>query len=153
MSSSQSKGLTISKELTQEVLEFIAHQPANPGPNGASGGQIGYKEARRILENGGEERAAYLNRFQEQNPQYSIQSINVAGARSDLNMQYETQAQHQRNNAGIQAQNTSNTQEVQHQANAAGLDKTRLDQEKAESPSKRYSIKAAVLEQIKNTEG
>jgi hypothetical protein len=25
MSSSQSKGLTISKELTQEVLEFIAH--------------------------------------------------------------------------------------------------------------------------------
>ena len=158
ISSSQSKGLTISKELTQEVLEFIAHQPANPGPNGSSGGQIGYKEARRILENGGEERAAYLNRFQEKNPQYSIQSINVAGAQQALETRYETQAQHQRNNAGVQAQNTSNAQEVQHHANAAGLDKTRFDkarleQEKAESPQKDNSMKAAVLEQIKNTEG
>ena len=148
ISSSQSKELTISKELTQEVLEFIAHQPANPGPNGASGGQIGYKEARRILESGGEERAAYLNRFQEQNPQYSIQSINVAGARSDLNMQYETQAQHQRKSAGVQAQNASNTQEVQHHAKVVGL-----DHEKAETLQKDNSIKAAVLEQIKNTGG
>ncbi|MBL8675881.1 MAG: conjugal transfer protein TraG N-terminal domain-containing protein, partial [Alphaproteobacteria bacterium] len=157
ISSSQSKGLIINKELNQEILEFIAHQPANPGPNGVSGGSIGYKEARRIFEQGGEERAAYLKRFQEENPQYSIQSINVAGARSDLNMQYEAQAQHQRGNVVVQAQNTSNTQEVQHHAKAAGLDKTRLDktrleQEKAESPQKEYSIKAAILEQIKNTE-
>lgn len=36
---SQSKGITISKELTQEVLEFIAHQPAN-SINGTSGSQI-----------------------------------------------------------------------------------------------------------------
>ncbi|MBY0500445.1 MAG: conjugal transfer protein TraG N-terminal domain-containing protein [Alphaproteobacteria bacterium] len=152
MSSSQSKGITINKELNQEILEFIAHQPANPGPDGSSGGSMGYKEARRIVENGGEERAAYLNRFQEQNPQYSIQSINVAGVRSDLNRQYEAQAQHQRNNAGVQAQNTSNTQEVQHHANATGLDKTCLEPKNAESPQKDNSIKAVVLEQIKNTE-
>ncbi|WP_291398190.1 hypothetical protein, partial [Acinetobacter sp.] len=163
LNSSQSKGLIINKELNQEILEFIAHQPANPGPNGVSGGSIGYKEARRIFEQGGEERAVYLNRFQEENPQYSIQTINVAGARSDLNRQYEAQAQHQRGNAGVHAQNTSNTQEVQQQAKAVGLDKTgfdktrfdrtRLEQENAESPQKEYSIKVAVLEQIKNTEG
>jgi hypothetical protein len=132
MSSSQSKGLTISKELTQEVLEFIAHQPTNPGPDGASGGEIGYKEARRIIENGGDERASYLKHFQEAHPQYTIQSINVAGAQSALQTQYETQAQQHRNDAGIQAQHQANTQDVQHQANAAGVAKasleTRLDQ-------------------------
>lgn len=102
-SSSESKAITISKELTQEALEFIAHQPANPGPDGVSGGQIGYKEARRILEHGGGERAAYLKRFQEENPQYSIQSINVHGAQQQLDMQYETQAQAHRNSADTQA--------------------------------------------------
>lgn len=120
-SSSQSKGLTINKELTQEVLAFIAHQPANPGPTGVSGGHIGYKEARRILENGGEERAFYLKRFQEENPHYSIQSINVRGEESALNARYETQAQQQRNNANIQKQHSSNTQSVQNQAIHAGL--------------------------------
>ncbi len=139
MSSSQSKGLTISKELTQEALEFIAHQPTNPGPDGASGGEIGYKEARRILENGGDERASYLKRFQETHPQYTIQSINVAGAQSALQSQYEIQAQQHRNNAGIQSQHQANTQDVQHQANAAALAKasleTRLDQTRLDQAS------------------
>ena len=128
MSSSQSKGITISKELTQEVLEFIAHQPTNPGPDGASGGEIGYKEARRIIENGGDERASYLKGFQEAHPQYTIQSIDVAGAQSALQTQYETQAQQHRNDAGIQAQYQTNTQDVQHQANSAALNQTRLEQ-------------------------
>ena len=110
------------------MLEFIAHQPANPGPNGASGGQIGYKEARRILENGGAERAAYLNRFQEENPQYSIRSINVRGTKQELDMQYKTQVQHHRNSAGIQVQNTSNVQSVHQHATDAGFDKPRIEQ-------------------------
>ncbi|MBL8677001.1 MAG: hypothetical protein JNJ47_06245, partial [Alphaproteobacteria bacterium] len=126
--SSESKAITISKELTQEVLEFIAHHPANPGPNGASGGQIGYKEARRILENGGAERAAYLKRFQEENPQYSIQSINVRGTESTLNAQYEAQVQHHRNSADIQAQNASNVQSVHQHAKDARFDKARIEQ-------------------------
>jgi hypothetical protein len=126
--SSESKAITISKELTQEVLEFIAHQPTNPGPNGVSGGQIGYKEARRILEQGGAERAAYLKRFQEKNPQYSIQSINVRGEESILNTQYETQAQHHRNSANVQAQNASNVQSVHQHAKDAGFDKKHLEQ-------------------------
>jgi len=133
MSSSQSKGITISKELTQEVLEFIAHQPTNPGPDGSSGGEIGYKEARRILENGGDERASYLKHFQEAHPQYTIQSINAVGAQSALQSQYETQAQQHRSNAGIQAQYQTNTQDVQHQANASALNQTRLDQASLET--------------------
>jgi len=160
MSSSQSKGLTISKELTQEVLEFIAHQPANPGPDGSSGGPVGHKEALRILENGGDERAAYLNRFQEQNPYYSIQSINVAGGQQALSTHYETQAQHQRSTSGVQIQLSSNSQAVQGQAQAAGLIKAglikaslikaNLDQG-ITNPQESSSVKEAVLAQIKDT--
>lgn len=80
ISSSQSQSLSINKDLTQNVLEYIAHQPVNPGPNGTAGGQIGYKNARRILDEGSGEREAYLARFQEENPQYAIQSINSTKA-------------------------------------------------------------------------
>lgn len=38
------------------------------GLNWESKGQIGYEGARRIIENGGPEREAYLKRFQEENP-------------------------------------------------------------------------------------
>ncbi len=127
-SASESKAITISKELTQEALAFIAHQPANPGTNGASGGQIGYKEARRLLENGGAERASYLKRFQEDNPQYSVQSINARGAEAVFNTQYETQAQHHRNSPSIQTQNASNIQSVYQHAKEAGFDKEHLEQ-------------------------
>jgi conjugal transfer mating pair stabilization protein TraG len=156
ISSNQSKGITINKELTQEVLEFIAHHPANPGIKNLSGGhidrgQIGYKEARRIFEGGGEERASYLKRFQEQNPQYSIQSINVDGAESALNTQYEAQTQQQRNSAGIQTQNSSNIQGVQSQAQAAGLTQSPLDQQNKENTQNNDSVKKAVLDQIKDT--
>lgn len=155
ISSSQSKGITITKELTQEVLEFIAHQPANSITgtlgNQIDSGQIGYKEARRILENGGEERAIYLKRFQEQNPQYSIQSINVDGTKSTLNTQYETQAQQQRKSANIQAQNASNAQDVQNQAQTAELTQSPLNQQNKESTQKDNSVKKAVLDQIEDT--
>ncbi|OJW49671.1 MAG: hypothetical protein BGO67_03970 [Alphaproteobacteria bacterium 41-28] len=128
ISSNQSKGLTINKELTQEVLEFIAHQPVNPGPNGLSGGQIGYKEARHILDQGGEERAAYLKSFQEENPQYYIQSINVRGAQQQLDMQYEVQARYHKDSAGIRAQNMAHIQEIQHLAQEAGFDRSNTNQ-------------------------
>ncbi|MBX9621601.1 MAG: conjugal transfer protein TraG N-terminal domain-containing protein [Alphaproteobacteria bacterium] len=156
ISSSQSKGITISKELTQEVLEFIAHQPANPASGSSEGqidrGQIGYKEARRILESGGEERATYLKRFQEQNPQYSIQSINGVGAELALNAQYEAQVQQQQNSTDIQAQNSSNIQTIQSQAEAAGLTQSPFDQKKKENAQKDDSVKKAVLDQIKDSD-
>lgn len=169
ISSSQSKGLTISKEFGQEVLEFIAHQPINPGPHlmgshlmgpdGSSGGEIGYKAARHILQNGGEERAGYLNRFQETHPEYTIQSINVAGEQSALKSQYETQAQQLRTQSSIQTQHQTNTQTVQNQAKAEGLDKMSFDKvslDKTSLDSKatevsQSSVKGFVTKQLKET--
>lgn len=119
--SSQSKSLAINKNLIQEALKFIAHQPINPGPNGSSGGIIGYSEARRIIEAGGEEGTAYVQRFLEQNPQYSIQSINVSGEQRNLKAQYEALAHQTKNTDGIQAQNLTNTQGLHQQAREANL--------------------------------
>lgn len=150
ISSNQSKGLTISKELTQEVLEFIAHQPENAGPMGTTGGQIGYDRARHILEKGGDERAAYLSRFQEANPQYTIQSVNVAGAQSALNSQYETQAQQYRNDGGIQTQHQANTQSVQIQAKAAGLDQEERKSSQGEGSDQ--SVRTSVQKQLEETD-
>ena len=145
ISSSQGKSFTVNKDLTQDILSFIAHQPSNPGPNGTSGGQIGYKEARRILENGGEEREAYLKSFQAQNPQYAIQSINVAGHQSTLKAQYETQAQQQRSRSGAQAQHLTNTQGVQHRAQEKGI--SFEDKPPSSSP-----VKQNTLAQLKERE-
>ncbi len=147
-SSSQSKALTVQKELTQAVFEFIAHQPSNPGPNGLSGGKIGHKEALRILNENGEESAIYRKCFQEKNPQYSIQAINVAGAQKALSMHYESEAQQYKNNTDVSAQNASNIQDVEQRSKEAGLDRTKanldqtqfdqtsIHQKKAESPQK-----------------
>jgi conjugal transfer mating pair stabilization protein TraG len=90
ISSGQSKNLSLSKNLTQDVLDFISKQPVNMGPSGGETGQIGYEGARRILENGGEERNAYLQRFQEENPQYAIESINSQGANDKFNKQFDS---------------------------------------------------------------
>jgi hypothetical protein len=106
ISSGHSQNLIISKELTQEVLKFIAHQPNSSGHNGSSAsGQIGYEKARKILENGGEERAAYLRHFQEENPQYSIQSINVSGEQKPIESQYENATQQLRSQNNPDSQN------------------------------------------------
>lgn len=80
------------------------------------------------MENGGEERSFYLKRFQEQNPQYAIQSIHVGGVQKALEARYETGAQHQRDSAGIEAQHAPNAQEVHHQAKAVGVDKIHLNE-------------------------
>lgn len=121
MHSSQSKSLAINKNLVQDVLKFIAHQPTNPGPNGSSGGMIGYPEARRIIETGGEEQASYVQRFLEQNPQYSIQSINVSGEQRNLKAHYENLSHQIKNTDGIQAQNLTHTQGLHQQARETNL--------------------------------
>jgi len=112
VSSSQSKGLTVNKDLTQDVLQFIAEQPINAGPNGTAGGQIGYDSARRILEKGGEERDAYLQRFQEENPQYKVQSVNSAQEKQAIETKYDGEANKLRADNQVHSQNTENTEKV-----------------------------------------
>ncbi|OJW50829.1 MAG: hypothetical protein BGO67_10055 [Alphaproteobacteria bacterium 41-28] len=122
LSSSQSQTLTINKDLTQPLLEFMAHQPVNSGPNGSSGGKVGYDGARRILEQGGPEREAYFNRFQEMHPQYKIQGIEIRGIEIqgvsyvqnevNLNQTYEKETANLKGGTGITGQHHQNTQEV-----------------------------------------
>lgn len=107
ISSSHGKSLSINKDLTQSVLEYIAHQPVNSGPGGV-GGQIGHERARQILEGGGSERDAYLKRFQEENPRYQIQSINASKEDAALESKFE---------AGLGHIKSANDMTAQHQHN------------------------------------
>ena len=111
MSSSQGKSLSINKDLTQPILDYIAHQPVNSGPNGSSGGQIGYEGARLIMEGQGAEFDAYKKRFQEDNPRYSIDSINSTSEKENISSQFESKSTEVKANsdvAGHHAQNTEN---------------------------------------------
>ncbi|MBY0501635.1 MAG: conjugal transfer protein TraG N-terminal domain-containing protein [Alphaproteobacteria bacterium] len=122
ISSGHSKNLMISKELTQEVLKFIAHQPNNSGHSGSlRSEQIGYEKARKILENGGEERAAYLRHFKEENPQYSIQSIKAPGEQKSIDAQYEDKSQQLRNQNNPASQNITDIQNVLQKGKEEGL--------------------------------
>jgi len=121
ISANQGKSLSINKDLTQSILEFIAHQPVNAGPNGSPGGQIGYEGARRILENGGPEREAYLQRFQEENPQYHVQRINSAQGKADLSAKFESGLNEVKANSGVMEQHAQNTEHVLAQAREADL--------------------------------
>lgn len=121
ISSSHGKSLSINKDLTQSVLDFIAHQPVNSGPQGLSGGQIGHERARQILENGGNERDIYIKRFQEDNPQYQIQSVNSAQESAKLSSQFESSAI--MINADVAHQHAQNTENVLNRGKAeANLD-------------------------------
>lgn len=142
INSSQGKSFTINKELTQEVLKFIAHQSLHDVPTGTSealgsrslgsssgSGQIGYERARKILEKGGEERAVYIQRFQQENPQYAIQSINTIQGKEDLAHRYETEAQKIQGSSNPEAHHQHHTQALMVQGKAAGLGPNKLTPE------------------------
>ncbi|MBP6950946.1 MAG: conjugal transfer protein TraG N-terminal domain-containing protein [Alphaproteobacteria bacterium] len=168
MHSSQGKSFIINKVLDQDVLKFIAHQPLNEAPSGTSGPlgsrssessssgsrsvgstlgseQIGYERARRIFEKGGEERDVYLQRFQQENPQYSIQSINTTQEQENLTHRYEGEAQKIQASSNPKAQHQHHTQALMAQGNAVGLGSNKLVQageqaKDASSPHAQQSI-------------
>lgn len=121
ISSSQGKSLSVNKDLTQSVLEFIAHQPINSAPIGSQGGQIGYENARRIIENGGAERDAYLKRFQEANPQYKIETVNSSKEGSALSSKFESESAKVRESSTVASQYSQNTGTVLAQGKTTGL--------------------------------
>lgn len=131
ISASQGKSLSITHDLTQSVLDFIAHQPINPGPhlmgaNGESKGQIGYEGARHILENGGPERDAYLRRFQEENPQYHVQSINSAKEETKLSSAFASKSAQAAAHSGVMEQHAQNTANILAQGKEAQLDLNKI---------------------------
>jgi hypothetical protein len=118
--------LSINKDLTQPILDYIAHQPVNPGPiewgtQGSPAGHIGHEGARRIIENGGSERDAYIQRFQEENPRYQVQSINSSKATADLSSQFESASATIRAKSDVVHHHTQNTANVLGQGKGAGL--------------------------------
>jgi hypothetical protein len=111
ISSAHGKSLIVNKDLTQPILDYIAHQPVNSGPNGSPGGQIGYEGARLIMEGQGAEFDAYKNRFQEENPRYSIDSINSTSENANISSKFESKSAEVKANSDVDrhhAQNTGN---------------------------------------------
>jgi conjugal transfer mating pair stabilization protein TraG len=124
LSSSQSKSMIITQDLTQDILDYIAVQPINPGPTGRGGGRVGYETARRIIENGGAERDAYMTRFLEENPQYTIESIQANSKINQLSEHYNLESQTLKNESGVEAVHEKNRSSIQHQS---GDPKTQLN--------------------------
>lgn len=125
ISYNEGQSLAINKDLTQSVLEFIAHHPMKTGPNDSANGTIGYEGARRIIENGGSEREAYFQRFQEANPQYKIESINTGEAQSAISSKYETESHKLKGSSDVMERHVQNTDTVVAQGNKADLDPNR----------------------------
>lgn len=126
ISSAHGKSLTIQKDLIQEVLGYIAHQPVNAGPNCSPGGQIGYEGARRIIEANGAEARAYYERFEQENPQYSIQSINSGQEKYALSSKFESESGKRRSDFSDASYHAQNTGNVLGQARAAHLDPRKM---------------------------
>ncbi|MBA3814738.1 MAG: hypothetical protein H0X26_09730, partial [Alphaproteobacteria bacterium] len=139
ISSSEGKSMSINKNLTQPLLEFIARQPVNPGPHlmsphvmgdhlmaptAQSQGKIGYEGARHIMEANGAEAKSYYKRFEQENPQYSIQSINSVQTKSALSSNFETESAKLResSDSGVTQRQVQNTGNILAQGKRAGVD-------------------------------
>lgn len=123
ISSAHGKSLSINKDLTQPILDYIAHQLVNSGPNGAQSGQIGYEGARLIMEGQGAEFDAYKKRFQEDNPRYSIDSINSTSENANISSQFESKSAELKANSDVAGHHVQNTATIL----ARGKEEANLD--------------------------
>ncbi|MBA3814836.1 MAG: conjugal transfer protein TraG N-terminal domain-containing protein, partial [Alphaproteobacteria bacterium] len=129
ISSSEGKSMSVNKNLTQPLLEFIARQPVNSGPHlmaptGQSQGTIGYKGARHIMEANGGDAKSYYKRFEQENPQYSIQSINSGEIKTALSLNFETESTKLKESSGadLTQRHAQNTGNILTQGKRAGVD-------------------------------
>jgi conjugal transfer mating pair stabilization protein TraG len=87
--SSQRKDFQESRNITQDFLEFVSHQPVNMGPNDSSPVQeIGMMGALSILKGGGSEYDNYLHHFMQDHPQYTLQRVNTSQERATIDDRY-----------------------------------------------------------------
>lgn len=149
ISSSHGKSLSISKNLTQEVLDFIAHQPVNAGPSSTSQGVIGHEGARRIMEANGDEARAYYDRFQQENPQYSIESISSSGHQRRLSSKFESESGNIKSNFDVMAQHGHNTSNVLTQAKSAHLDPHKTPESRRDEITRDLNRQDGVIKQKK----
>ena len=93
-------------------LSYIAHQPVNSGPNGASGGQIGYEGARRIIENGGSEARAYISASRKKTLNTLFRASTQHKAKADLSSKFESESAKLKANSDVAHHHAQNTENV-----------------------------------------
>ncbi len=94
------------------------------GSDGSSQGTIGYEGARHIMETNGSDAKSYYKRFEQENPQYSIQSINLRQENAALSSKFETESSKLResSDSGVTQKHTQNTGNILAQGKRAGVD-------------------------------
>lgn len=92
LSSSQRQDFQETRNVTQDFLQFVAHQPVNSGPQGEGDAQkIGMMGALTLLKTGEGEYEAYLERFLQEHPHYKVQRIENNQVQRGLEGDFEAQ--------------------------------------------------------------
>ncbi|MBS0272289.1 MAG: conjugal transfer protein TraG N-terminal domain-containing protein [Proteobacteria bacterium] len=122
LSSSQSTGIQEQRNITQEILNYIAAQPAHSGPAGNAGGKIGARGALTIQQKRGEEYLAYKRSFQEENPQYALAGFDAPQEQKKLDTQFENASAMQNSESDIREHYDQKTQRVHKEGSEINLD-------------------------------
>lgn len=121
LASTQRHDFQESRNVTQDFLEFVAHQPVNTGPGGETGETIGMRGALTILKTGGGEYQSYLQSFKEAHPQYSINRIDSQQEAQHLQKSYDTGAATLKEKSSLPEQYHQNTQHIETHGKEVGL--------------------------------
>lgn len=112
VTSSQRRDVQESRDMTQPFLEYVAKQPANTGPNGASSpgtsSLIGMDRAVSILNTGGADYEAYREGFNKAHPTYDIQRVNTSQFQQGIESQYQAQSSTLKADHSLEAQHAQN---------------------------------------------
>jgi conjugal transfer mating pair stabilization protein TraG len=122
LSSSQTRGIQEQRNITQEILDFIAEQPSLNSPDGRRGGKIGARGALSIQQRGGAEYAAYKGRFQEEHPEYALAGIDVAREQAKVGDQFKEGAERLGSESDLRGDYFQNTQALERQGHEDNLD-------------------------------
>jgi len=120
VASSQRRDFQESRNLTQALLEFVAKQPANTGPDGASE-SIGMQRAASILNAGGADYEAYVDGFKKDHPTYDIRRVNTSQFNQEIESQYRDQSRALKADQQIESQHGQNTQVLKQKGQNLGL--------------------------------
>ena len=129
LSSSQRNDFQENRNVTQDFLEFVASQPINQGPDGFGLGnenqpKIGMEGALSIVDSGGADYRTYLNRFQEENPQYRIQGIDTQREGQKMGHVYKAQAHGLKQESDLHSHHQKEVSHVEQRGKELDLDQS-----------------------------
>jgi len=120
--SSQSTGIQEQRNITQDILDYIAEQPAPTSPDGQRTGPIGARGALAIQRQGGEEYQAYKRGFQGENPQYSVSGLNVGQEQEKLGDLFESAGSSLSSEGTLRDHHSNTTQAIHEKGQQENLD-------------------------------